>query len=174
MKKLFVTFACTVALLTLPAPAFAVTPAASAAESAAACIALASGRACPAALLSPSLQPVMRSTACCITRAHDCYGQGGGFIDEDGNGVCDHYESGSCPSPNGGGYGAGAGNGTGVGGGYIDEDGNGVCDRYENSGAQGGSNGSGQGNGTASGNGAGSGYGHGSGHGHGAHHGRNR
>lgn len=46
-------------------------------------------------------------------------GQGQGFVDEDGDGVCDNA-------------GAGRGLGRGMGRGFVDEDGNGVCDHYEN------------------------------------------
>ena len=42
-------------------------------------------------------------------------GQGAGFVDEDGDGVCDYY---------------GTGRGRGQGAGFVDEDGDGVCDYF--------------------------------------------
>jgi hypothetical protein len=44
-------------------------------------------------------------------------GNGAGFVDEDGDGVCDNC-------------GAGQGQGRGNGAGFVDEDGDGVCDNY--------------------------------------------
>ena len=41
----------------------------------------------------------------------------GGFVDEDGDGICDNYQSGQCHM-----YGYG---------GFIDEDGDGICDNYQ-------------------------------------------
>lgn len=46
-------------------------------------------------------------------------GQGVGFVDEDGDGVCDNF-----------GFGRGFGRGRGQGAGFVDEDGDGVCDYY--------------------------------------------
>ena len=46
-------------------------------------------------------------------------GQGVGFVDEDGDGVCDYY-----------GTGRGSSQGCGQGAGFVDEDGDGVCDYF--------------------------------------------
>jgi hypothetical protein len=66
------------------------------------------------------------------------YCNGPGFVDADGDGVCDNYQAGVCP---GGGCERGNGRGTG----FVDEDGDGTCD-YR---------------GTACGGGCGRGYGRG-------------
>lgn len=55
-------------------------------------------------------------------------GQGKGYVDANGDGVCDHYtkamaDGGKCP-------GCGMGQGKGQGNGYVDADGNGVCDHH--------------------------------------------
>jgi hypothetical protein len=45
-------------------------------------------------------------------------GNGYNFVDEDGDGICDNYNSGICP-------------------GYSDEDGDGICDNYKRNGCRG-------------------------------------
>ena len=76
-------------------------------------------------------------------------GYGAGYVDTDGDGICDNWENGTgC----GCGYCNGAGQGAGGGGyGYVDADGDGVCDNYENGTG-------GQGYGYGAGNGGGGGY----------------
>lgn len=49
-----------------------------------------------------------------------CPGNGRGYVDADGDGICDYYGSGY-----------GCGNGYGCGRGYVDADGDGVCDNYK-------------------------------------------
>lgn len=99
---------------------------------------------------------------------------GAGFIDEDGNGICDRFEQGYCDVPGCVGHGRGyassgdarggaAGQGQGAGAGYVDADGDGICDN------RGSGYGGGYGNGY--GNGNGNGYGNGYGHHGGGHHG---
>lgn len=57
-----------------------------------------------------------------------------GFIDEDGDGICDNWQ-------NGGGYGQGYGNGAGRG--FVDDNGDGICDNRQNDGGYGQGNGNG-------------------------------
>jgi len=45
-------------------------------------------------------------------------GSGYNYVDEDGDGICDHYSNGRCP-------------------GYRDQDGDGICDNYNNGGCPG-------------------------------------
>ncbi len=47
-----------------------------------------------------------------------CPGYGKGFTDENGDGICDHYQSGTCP-----GYKNGKG--------FVDENGDGICDKAQ-------------------------------------------
>lgn len=89
-----------------------------------------------------AVQPV--STEASTAMAYSGAAAGVGFVDENGNGICDRYEQGTCDVPDCPGHGAGYGcYGTGAG------------------------NGSGYGNGY----GAGGGSGYGNGYGAGAHHG---
>lgn len=79
-----------------------------------------------------------------------CPGNGRGYVDADGDGICDYYGSGygcgngygcgygrgngyGCGYGRGNGYGSGygRGNGYGCGRGYVDADGDGVCDNYK-------------------------------------------
>jgi hypothetical protein len=54
---------------------------------------------------------------------------GPGFVDNDGNGICDYYEAGT--PGQGRGYGARAGRGAGVGPGFVDNDNDGICDYFQ-------------------------------------------
>ncbi len=57
------------------------------------------------------------------------HGQGAGFVDQDGDGVCDHYKGqGKMMSKDGSGLGKGRHNGKGPR--FVDADGNGVCDHH--------------------------------------------
>lgn len=81
-----------------------------------------------------------------------------GFVDADGDGICDNR---------------GTGTGGGNGAGYVDADGDGVCDNY----GTGAGNGYGNGSGAGDGNGYGAGTGNAAGGGHhggnaGGHHGK--
>lgn len=67
-----------------------------------------------------------------------------GYIDANNDGVCDNYASGACDGP-----------GCGTGAGYVDANNDGICDNYAG-GVQG--NGSNGGNGQSNGYGQGSGY----------------
>jgi hypothetical protein len=67
------------------------------------------------------------------------FGRGPGFVDANGNGVCDRLEQGLPPAGQGRGF-CGRGGGRGGGGwgrcggrgpGFVDANGNGVCDRLE-------------------------------------------
>lgn len=71
-----------------------------------------------------------------------------GYVDADGNGICDRYEARANGS---GGYADGVCPGCGLG--YVDADGDGVCDNYH--GQPGGGYGYGGGNGYGAGNGTG-------------------
>lgn len=93
-----------------------------------------------------------------ISLGRTCHGFGG-WVDTDGDGVCDNYDPSQCP-----------GNGQG----WVDTDGDGICDNYDPDlcpgNGQGQGNG-GQGNGWANGGqGQGTGWGNG-GQGQGGHHG---
>ena len=70
----------------------------------------------------------------CICGGTGGSGTGSSYIDEDGDGVCDRYESGGSGGAR---RGAGNGGGSGTGPSYVDEDGDGVCDRYESGGGGG-------------------------------------
>jgi hypothetical protein len=80
---------------------------------------------------------------------------GPNFVDANGDGICDHYQSGTRRGRMGaarGGYGPGDGTGNrGVGPNFVDANGDGVCDHYQagarqgRTGAAGGGNGSGRG-----------------------------
>lgn len=101
----------------------------------------------------------LSATAPCPT----CLGSCEGFVDADGDGICDRWGSGPCADHDGC-------------PGYVDADGDGICDHYGNGcpqvGSDWGAPGNGSGVGAADGSGAGSGYGygahHGGGHGFGA------
>ncbi len=63
----------------------------------------------------------------------DNYGAGqgsrSGYVDADGDGICDNYGNGyGCGNGQGNGNGYGPGNGNGAG--YVDADNDGVCDNY--------------------------------------------
>ena len=70
----------------------------------------------------------------CICGGTGGNGTGSSYIDEDGDGVCDRYESGGSGGAR---RGAGNGGGSGTGPSYVDEDGDGVCERYESGGGGG-------------------------------------
>lgn len=85
-----------------------------------------------------------------------------GFEDADGDGICDHWEEGACPSEHWCGNGQGD---YGCGSGYADADNDGVCDRWEEGACLGGGHGYGSGASVGNGRGAGHGHGHGGNHG---------
>ncbi len=58
-------------------------------------------------------------------------GHGPGFVDANGNGVCDRFEQGLPPAGGRGAAWAGRGRFQGRGPGFVDANGNGVCDRFE-------------------------------------------
>lgn len=90
-----------------------------------------------------------------ISLGRTCHGFGG-WVDTNGDGVCDNYDPSLCP-----------GNGQG----WVDTNGDGVCDNYDPSQCPG--NGQGWGNGGCWGNGGqGNGWGNGGHHGGGHHGGR--
>lgn len=130
---------------------------------------LAEGEAAGSAELAAIAQPEVAGEA-----AASSWSAGAGFIDEDGNGICDRFEQGYCDVPGCAGHGQGyapsgsawsGAAGQGQGAGYVDADGDGICDN------RGYGNGYGGGNSNGYGNGNGYGYGYGYGHHGGGHHG---
>jgi hypothetical protein len=79
--------------------------------------------------VGPAPEPIARepsaSDGCAAQGAcPGCTGRGPGFVDEDGDGVCDHRQAGgACPGCNGNSRG------------FVDEDGDGVCDHRQAAGA---------------------------------------
>lgn len=92
MRKLMVAWALALAVALVPGAAFAsaVVPVATGG----ACAGCAAGLhrvVCPTAFA----QPLLQSIAGCATQMHGCLG--GGYVDADGDGLCDRYEDGTCP-----------------------------------------------------------------------------
>ncbi|WP_304426483.1 hypothetical protein [uncultured Adlercreutzia sp.] len=92
MRKLMVVCALALAVALVPGAAFAsaVVPVATGG----ACAGCAAGLhrvVCPTAFA----QPLLQSIAGCATQMHGCLG--GGYVDADGDGLCDRYEDGTCP-----------------------------------------------------------------------------
>jgi hypothetical protein len=76
---------------------------------------------------------------------------GPNFVDANGDGICDYYQSGTRRGRMGaarGGYGPGGGAGNrGVGPNFVDANGDGICDTYQSGAARGGAGVAGGGNG---------------------------
>jgi hypothetical protein len=60
-----------------------------------------------------------------------CMGKGPGFVDQDGDGVCDHRQQAGAGRGHGPGQGRGHGSGRGRGPGFVDQNGDGICDRMQ-------------------------------------------
>ncbi len=141
------TIAATLGVVTLGATLIGAVPALAVGTGAGGGDGLQSGACQTASTLSSGAARVSASAACA------------GFVDADGDDICDNRGSG-----------AGGGNGAG----YVDADGDGVCDNYGTGAGSGNGAGNGYGAGAGTGNGGGHHGGNGSGNGghHGAGHGR--